>query len=37
MDTDGVVIDKANEPQVGKEMAVKMYRDMVAGECHDVI
>ena len=35
MDTDGVVIDKANEPTVDKEKAVKMYRDMVAGEPED--
>ena len=26
-----MVIDKANEPKVGQEMALKMYRDMVTG------
>lgn len=31
MDTDGVVLDTANGPKVSKEMALKMYRDMVAG------
>ncbi|KAI5807952.1 thiamine diphosphate-binding protein [Peziza echinospora] len=37
MDTDGVVIDKANEPVVDKEKAVKMYRDMVAVSIMDLI
>jgi len=36
MDTDGVVIDKANEPKVGKGVALKMYRDMVTGEIREV-
>ena len=32
MDSDGVVIDTTNDPKVGKELALKMYRDMVAGK-----
>ncbi|KAF8472041.1 thiamine diphosphate-binding protein [Kalaharituber pfeilii] len=37
MDTDGVVIDVSNEPKVPKEMALKMYRDMVAVSIMDMI
>ncbi|RPB24423.1 hypothetical protein L211DRAFT_784783 [Terfezia boudieri ATCC MYA-4762] len=37
MDTDGVVIDKSNVPKVGKEMALKMYRDMVTVSIMDLI
>lgn len=32
MDSDGVIIDTTNDPKVGKELALKMYRDMVAGK-----
>lgn len=37
MDSDGAIIDKDNEPKVEKELAVKMYRDMVAVSIMDMI